>query len=325
MRTPYGDVIPSHFSLEGPGSIGHSGQLSDTNIHLGEVQEIIYPDDDRSRTKKVVEYEVAAQISANGVGTNKVYHNCVLLNTLASKADKESWALRADPSKPAFTNKDTIGVGLGSKVLIVCIDGAVHNTVILGGINDQSDGSESKYKDFGQFYSFVFNGVKFFINDDGELLIQYNGKSKLDGTTDVDSKKTGSYIKLLKDGSITIATPNEDNLINIDSTNGNVNIKSKDKSYIKSTGLQVGDATDSFILGTTYRNGESQMNNALQGALQALQTATQALATAASAPPLTPLGTGFQSLSIAFQQMSQAIQQFEANASQYLSTKNNTD
>src|SRR5690606_22266030 len=106
-------------------------------------------------------------------------------------------------------------------------------------------------------------------------------------------------------------------------------------------GVLTGDATDSTMMGTTYRQAESEMHQQLIGQLTTLtglvQTAGAALLTTSTAhtAPITgpvigapTLATGANSLLSASQiitQMMTQLQTFEAKSGTFLSQKNKSD
>jgi hypothetical protein len=102
---PDGSVIPAFLDLAVPRRFSDGGAFNEPFLRMGEVQDIIYPDDKRSRSKKFVEYRVLVQRRANGTGNTKVYENCMLWNPLAGLADRCEFTLRADTSE----NRDKTG------------------------------------------------------------------------------------------------------------------------------------------------------------------------------------------------------------------------
>src|SRR5690348_9949095 len=112
---PGGDIVPSFLSvIPGRERVDSGRAFDNTVLRMGEVQEIVYPDDDRSRSKQFVEYRVLVQQRSNGTGYAKMYENCIMMSSLAGLADFNWHILRADKSE----NKDKAGLGKGSKVLI---------------------------------------------------------------------------------------------------------------------------------------------------------------------------------------------------------------
>lgn len=325
---PGGDILPAFMAV---GSIKphHDGlSFDNTRLRVGEVTTIVYPDDKESRSKKFVEYHVLVQQRSNRTGNAKLYRNCLLMNPFAGLADRASFTLRADNAQ----NLTKSGLGKGSKVMVLCANGETNNAYIIGGCRDQTDETDKKVKDLKHHLYFNFNGVSFFIDDDGQLFVTYNGKTGIDGKTDsnVDSNAPGSTLKFGKDGAIQIADKDAKNAVTIDHANKKVTI-ARDQAF------ELGDATDHMLLGESFRNAQQQLNNNLMGKLQALQgqlqaagTALNAAVTPAPGAPLGLNGVGAALLAAAqtVNQMAQAIQQFEQSASQknsFLSQKNKAD
>jgi hypothetical protein len=165
--------------------------------------------------------------------------------------------------------------------------------------------------------------------------VQYSGPTKIDGTLDTDKAKkadTGTKLAFLKDGSWSISSDdgngNVDQQIAIDNANKKVTIK-------QNKALEIGQATDHFILGDTYRNAESDLNNQLQTGLNnaagKLQAAAAQLSAAVGPVPTQPIvavnaaGPLILAAAAELTKMAQAIANFEAKANQYLSKKNKTD
>lgn len=329
-------VIPSHLSIETTAHFSDGDVFNNVRLRYGEVQEIVYPTDPKSLSKKFVEYSVFVQHrSANNTATGKMYNHCVLANAFGGLADQCHWMLRPD-AKPSAKQKGANGLGKGSKVLLLCLNGEHNNAVILGGLRDQADVSGfggKEAKDLGHYFHFNFNGVSADVDDDGQFVLKYNGKTEVDGTTKVDGSKVGTYLQLDKDGNAKLADKDDKNLVMIDHANSKVVIK-RDNAF------ELGDATDLMLLGQSFRKEQQKMNNqllSLINTLKGLLTAAGAAITTASGVPMAPavplsaLAPAGISLTQAAQvagQMAQTIQNFEQAAGQknsFLSKKNKSD
>ena len=335
-QLPGGDVIPSILSVQrGVETIDSGRAFDNTPLRLGEVQEIVYPDDDRSRSRKFVEYRVLVQQRSNGTGYAKMYENVLLMSSLGGLADFSTHTLRADKSE----NKDKVGLGKGSKVLILCVNGESNQAVIVGGMRDQTDDRDkAKAKDLGHYLVWEFNGVSVFINKDGEFEIQYKGKTEIDGkvSDDVSDDAKTSRIQLKKNGDIKLATKDEKQLVHLDAEHGKV-IVQRDKN------LEIGDATDKMLLGESFRNSQKEMNNKVKGYADAAKNLLQQAGTqlqsaggsvagpfmaAAAGPQITAAGALILAASNVLGQIAQAIGDFEQAAGQkndFLSKKNKSD
>lgn len=331
------DIIPSHMGLAETPRWDDGGVFDDVRLRYGEVQEILYPDDEKNRSKKFVEYNVFVQYRDGGVGTGVIYTNVLLADGLGSLADSTHFTLRA-PETPSIKDKQDYGLGLGSKVLIACLNGERSNAYIISGKRDPTDDRDKKAKDLGHHFSWIFNGISAFINKDGEAELLYRGKTNIDGKVnkDVDSNAPNSKIQFLKNGNINLGTRENKQQVLLDNENGKVIIQ-RDKF------LEIGDATDKMLLGETFRTNHKQMHdemkqqftiakNLLQQAAIQLNTAGGSIAgpflSAAAGSNLIAASQLLVQVSNVMGQLSQAIDDFEVNGEEknsYLSKKNKSD
>lgn len=325
-----GSVVPSFLGVKNTSKGVHLKNLyNNVCLRVGEVRDIIYPDDERSLSKQFLEYTVQVYQKTNGdPGTSTFYSNCLVSNLFGGGADNFTYTLRATKK---YTNNET-GLGNGSKVLLLCIDGETINAIIVSGILTK-EFNDQQSEDDGHNLKLNFNGIAVQVNDDGELTVTFNGATDNDGKV-IDDSGQGSTLSLTKDGSIVLA--HDDESIKIDHQNNQININSSSNTTIKSSGLLVGDATDNMMLGSTYREAQSTLNSTLIGALSSFSTYLGIFAgqmTALAAGGVTPvtsaqvaaIGATMEPALLAINQAVQAIQQFEAKASTYLSDKNLSD
>lgn len=333
--------------------------MSDTVLRVGEVRKILAPDSPDNFSKSVTEYEVAVQYREGGSSdVTSIFRGVTVSNMFGGIADMVSYTLRADPTT-GETSDNVFGVG--SKVLLLCVSGSQQKAIIIGGIRDFYQKKDNYPEDVGHNFYFEFNGIRFQINDDGEATATFRGKTNVDGTL-ADSavpEAEGTTINLNKEGNAEIATPEKAQFVRVNhkdkkievlaDTEWNVEINGKLVTNVGSTaevtvgdttkldsggivsvtspGVHVGDATDAWMLGTTYRNGESQMNTQLSSALM---TASIALTTAAPLNAIPIIGgilaaPLFITIATQLGMMSGAVQTFEGQAPTYLSKKNLTD
>ena len=319
-------VTPSYLSSTYMGGTSRSPMFSDTTqLLLGEVKEIIPPTDNRSMSKKYLEYNVEVQHKDGpGAFTVVTFTNCLLMNSLAAVADKHHYTLRADKSTPAPDR----GTTTGAKVLVLCLGGNASSAFIIGGIREDLTPDANDHH-----YFFEFNGIQATINKDGELQLKYRGATKINGdlTDAADPKASDSYATFTKDGSIKLATQDDAQFIHINhadkklevladeewkvtvnkkitidagddiNVTGNkvCDVEIKDNVIIKSAGVLVGDATDHWLLADTYRNAEGTMDKKLSGMLNTLQslisTAAISLNAAAGVNAIPIVGGGIAS------------------------------
>lgn len=353
VELPDGTIVPSFLGITRSGVAGNTGMQTNLALRVGEVKAIIYPDDPKSVSGTFIEYKVfVQQQDAGSPGVGMVYNNCLLVNTLAGVADKVRYTLRAASAQQHDTNKL---VGNGSKVLLLCINGATHNAIILGGVRtpvkNPAGGDVPDSESDGHNYYFGFNGAQMTVNDDGELQFKFRGKTNADDTLadGASPDAEGSTLLFSKDGSITTTSPDGKQSIKIDHANHKVKVVADQEMdltsgghvVVQSEGVLVGGATDAWMLGTTYREAQTELHTQLLAQLNALfaaLTAAGAALTTASplmvlpvvgpmlvAPELLITGTQLTAAAGTAQAMADAITAFEAGTEAYLSKKNLTD
>lgn len=282
------DVIPSIYNVRGVENLQRP-EAAPLNFILrnGEVKRIHYPEDNANVSKKFIEYDVWAEHRGNDTTGNKWYHNCCLLNPFAGFADKSFYTLRADTD----SSKVVETPGLGSKVLLLCVNGSEGKVVILGGLREatkDSKDSDKGEKEKGHHAYFVFNGVKFSVNDDGSWEMVCGGPTDTDGTARKDEnnqlivKETdkGTTIKVDKTGGMSIFTKDNKEQITIDHVNSAISIKTEKTVTIQSPQIFLGkEADEKLVLGNKWAS--------LMGDLiSALTSLTVPTAVGPSGPPI---------------------------------------
>ena len=226
------DIIPSFYSQRKIGSSSSQESSSNYVLRTGEILDIIYPDDTRSVSKRFIEYNVFVEHKENNTGHGRLYHNCYQMSPLGGLADKSLWTLRIDPNNVTAQKNNLGKSGVGSKALVLCIDGSYASAVILGGIrNDQDKDDETIRKNLGHHGFFIFNGVKFQVNDDGSCQLSYQGKTKADGKWDnsvknVTEDSLGTNIKIEANGNVSVSTNGDKEQILVDHVKGKITVKS---------------------------------------------------------------------------------------------------
>lgn len=305
-------------------------------LRVGEVVELVYPDDPRSLSKKVLEYRVLIQHLDNDLAaTGRIYPHCVLLNPFGGVADKVSWTFRADPGR-----KDETGLGKGSKVLVLCVNGEHNSAVIIGGVRDEKDNQKTSKEQEHHFFA-VFNGVKLTVTRDGEFSFIRQGPTDIDGKvldgTPSDAQTSGLIV--FQNGSIALGAANSrdgdmDQVITIDQPARQIKMKA-------GSGVHVGQATDEWPLFATYRRAEQQLHSTL---VSLLTSATALIATMAegakaaavlhvipivgpilAAPAIGSVGVQLTAIMALIQSAINAINTFEGSAASYLSKLNKND
>lgn len=346
-------IVPSYLGVIGRGSDQSSAFIGNNTLRIGEVKQIIYPDDDKSISKKYIEYLVEVAHRSNGGLSSTLYIGCMVNYLFGGYADRAHYTLRADTKKEGERG----GIGVGSKVLMSCINGMHNMAVIFGGIPDVNDKkAREEKKDDGHNLFFEFNGCQFTINKDGELQLMFRGATKVDGelTDSAVKEAEGSSLLINKEGNISFFTKDKNQYIEINhkdkklniqaqkewntTVKGTINITADKKVNIKSEGVYVGDATDKWPLFSTYRQNEGQMNskvaaqfNALQGLLQTaginltVGATLNAIDGSLATGNFSAAGSSLLSAASLCSQIGSAIQTFEGSAEIYLSKKNKND
>jgi len=254
-------ILPHYLELHTP---KNDGAFSDTTLKVGEVVEVILPSSASSLSKLFVEYRVQAQYldPETRTGTSREYSNCVLINPLAGLADRSFMQLRAD------NKRDSEGLGMGSKVLLLCVNSEHNQAIILGGLRDEKDSGDQNFLDNNIVFQSELNGVILSINAKGEITLSRTGPTGIDGKhTNTEKKSTLSFSS---NGSVTANTDNQ--TIAINQPNKTVELKADN-------GIKVGRATNKFPLFSDYRRSESSMHNTMVNILTFLSTLNETMAT----------------------------------------------
>lgn len=267
-------IVPSIFSTT---AVGHhpffSGNLyGNVRLHRGEVFEVIDPKSPKSVSKKFYEYNVLVSEFEAGTITQKMYKNCLLINSLCG-ADSCSFKLRA------ATKYDETFSGDGSRVVVACIEGSTNQALIIGGLRDERAGGD---EDLGQHYEFEYNGVKFTINDDGSYQVVTKGKTDNLGKQHKDANEdgVGTTINVAANGTVKVATPNEDQVITIDNSSKTIKIKANTDITIDGQSIHLGNgASEPAVLG-------NQLLGILNETMSALLSLTVIVSGSGSTPPV---------------------------------------
>jgi hypothetical protein len=281
------DVIPSFF-----GATRAAGELDDFNdafgndlLRIGEVKRIVYPESPESRTRRFVEYDVLVQHRANNTAVTKLYKSCLPINSLAGFADFSFQLYREDQPQPgATTDEDSriVEKGFGSKVLLLCINGASSEPVIIGGIRDDAS-SDLGRKSKGVHLEQEFNGVSLKINDDGGFSVTYKGPTTPRGELDTKRGKeeqTGTTVQVAADGTFTVATRQNKQTVVIDHAKGTITVTGDKDLTLHAEKIHIGkNANEQAVLGNTLVDLLGQL-------IDAITKETHGTPTGPSGPPL---------------------------------------
>lgn len=308
------EVVPAHVRLR-PMRSGPADPRRWGGLYPGEVLAIVYPDDPGSLTKRFVEYRVAAQAYVNGTTATVEFPHALLANSLAGLADEATHTLRADPKSGEHGQP-----GLGSKVLVACLNGDSNNAVILGGIRDSRAADGPKAKDLGHRWSWRFNGVSATVDKDGAVTVRRDGPTRPDGKLASDKdpgEEVGAYVRLDAAGGVTLATVRkgkEEQRVALDHAKGEltitaqkgltvkvvdgpVRVEAKGDAAVVAGGAATvradgGDVTVQAPKGKVHLGGSGgepvPLGDKLVGLLQDLLTAIQAITVSTAVGPSSP-------------------------------------
>ena len=327
-------VLPHYLEMR---PLSGDGAFSNMVMRVGEIQELIAPDDPRNLSKKFIEYRVLVQ-HLDGetlTGTSREYAHCVLINPFAGLADRAFWRLRAD------SKHDDTGLGKGSKVLMLCVNGEHNSAVILGGVRDETDEGDAEWYKSGLRFFLEMNGVRFVITDEGEAAWVHYGPTGIDGkVVDGTPDDVVSGFTLHKDGSVLMSA--RDKRDEREAAQRIEIVQSEKRIRLKAgRGVFVGEATDEWPLFSTYRRAEQQMHSTITNLLTTLATINETMATAMkatavlhvipivgpilAAPALGQIAVQMTAITVLINAAISAIQSFEGQAANYLSKKNKND
>lgn len=167
-------------------------------LRLGIVKTIYKVEDEKNVDKDTIQYDVLCfqQDKDKGI-TPIIYKNCITIDSFGGIGDFFEF-IKTKPTN----GEDKLKAEDGSYVLLLCIDGTSSRGIIIGSVphhNRKSTLLKAKDKHMEGEY----NGLRFKINDDGELTITFKGKTDNKGKPKTP-KSGGSQIKMEKDGSVEI-------------------------------------------------------------------------------------------------------------------------
>ncbi len=169
-------------------------------IYKGQVQRVLFPDEQENLSKTYIEYDVMVEMD-KGVS---LIRNIPALSSLGGANDYSEMVL--EPAEHAFSGKNdgtnTFQNRNGSIVAIAFWNGKFDRPVIIGAYTHPKKSRRTKAD--GISYIQVFRGLKTEINKDGEWSITYQSPYGPDGK--LKSEATGpSFIKLNKQGGMEVS------------------------------------------------------------------------------------------------------------------------
>ena len=296
-----GPVLPSY--LDHLDERPPTAEYGNTALRSGEVVELIWPDDPRSLSKRVLEYRVRVQHADDGgAATTREYSNCVLLNGFGSVADRATWTLR--PGGSASPE----GLGKGAKVVLACLNGESASGVILGALRDEHEtltDTDTRKTLGDHFLSWRFNGIHTVVAADGTFSLNHYGPSNEDGIVPSEQLKRSGFT-MAPDGSLLLGARNDPN----GSANQLIRVNQPDRKIelVAGNGVHLGTATDKMLLGSTYREAQGAYHDAVQlllnlveQTLGTISDALQSIATSMAIPLVGPVLAAPQIAAVAAQ------------------------
>jgi hypothetical protein len=260
------EVIPSFLG----GEHFDGNMFGNLRLRPGEVQAIYGKNHPKNVSKKFNEYQVFVEERVNNTAVSRMYEHVVAVDLFGGVADTFTKTYRADPS--ARRKHTPHKPSVGSKVLLMCVNGETHNAYIVGGLRDSAGPDDDP--ELGHHLHFRFNGIDVSINKDGELTLQYQGAMNADGSTaeGVDEKALGTTIKLTKDGNVKIADAvtdgdevKEKNVIFLDHVNSKLQLTADVQVDVIAPKITRGapDATEPDLLGNKWKAGMEALFDAI--------------------------------------------------------------
>lgn len=251
------DVIPSFYGgTRAAGELnGYDDAFGNDLLRVGEVKRVVYPEDPGSRTKKFVEYSVLVQHRANGTAVTKQYDNCLSINSLAGLADYQFALLRADTPQPGpSADEAAVQLGYGSKVLLLCINGASAEPVIVGGIRDERQ-SDLGRRDRGVHLDWEYNGVHVSVADDGSWSVERRGPTTPKGEFDAargQDATNGTKVAVAADGSFSVRTQDDNQVVVVDHAAKTITVTADQDLTVHGQTIHIGaGAGEKAVLGDT--------------------------------------------------------------------------
>ena len=251
------ETVSSIYTTHILGDIPIGGNLPNSNIKLrfGEVKREILPTDKESYSKLYREYEVLVQHYEGGSATHRMYHHCMVLNSLCGLADHSDTALR-------ISDKQDFNLGNGSRVFILCVEGNDARAIIIGGPQQRKDISTGVHKEL------EFNGVNFQVFEDGSWSITNKGKTDNLGNLDkkADQDGAGTTVKVEANGNFKVSTPNDKCSVLVNHKEGSIVIDSSSSVTVKTKEANI--EADTVNINSSVTNLNSTSTNVGSNASQ---------------------------------------------------------
>lgn len=245
---------------------GHHDSFEDYALKVGRVTAVYPPNDPQNANRQFTEYDVSALVSQGaGPATESTYYRCIVMSVFGGIADYSRWTPRV-----SLKNNQDGTFTPGSRVLIACLNGNQRVTYIVGGIPNPN-GALNEEKTLESPYNVSeFNGVNFRITSDGSYTITRKGPTDDYGTVK-DTTAGQSILAFRANGDIFIGQEkynllvgkSDESLIGkfnaIDFTATRTYNITANKFLIN----PLGSNQQQFLYGTSFRDNQKDMHNAL--------------------------------------------------------------
>lgn len=208
-RLPSGSFLPSGLlglDQEQDLLTAFNSTFNNSTLKAGIITEAYEIDDDNNLSKACIEYDVlVSEQRDQSAPTPITYKNCVMMDMFGGFSDFIEYRLRKQKN---IEKREKDGAKIsrlqdGSAVLILCLNGFNENGIIVGGLKHPKRKSKLT-KDAGHALMMEFNGLGLTVDKDGALTVSFAGATDHAGKP-LDSKVSGSFVKIKKDGSVEVS------------------------------------------------------------------------------------------------------------------------
>jgi len=211
------------------------------SLKAGIIVEVHDIEDEGNISKLGIEYDVLVIEQDQDRSISAIrYKNCVSGDMFGSISDFFEFRYRGQSKKSEDDKDDGRNPEKqnGALVLILCLDGAGEKAIIMGALKHPQR-VEVLDKEKGLHLHGEFNGLNVKVDKDGGFKIEFKGPRDDDGKLlDEDKgdeeKVGGSFLEIDKEGSIELATGNEES-IKVDKKKKTIDIKAEKDISITST------------------------------------------------------------------------------------------
>lgn len=300
-----GSIIPSGLNAVNASQTSRYEKSLYGNFSLreGVVIESYPPSHPKNKSGVQWEYDVEAKHfdDSSRVASYVTYYNCRTATLFGSMADYTSYTLRESESREI----QTVEKG-GSHVLLLCANGNAAHAYIIGSVPHTGDVASIEEHHF----QFVFNGVNFFVNEAGEVVLSQTGPTDLQGATH-KGKNIRTSIVLDRHGNISVSDGKGQE---VSLENGIVTVRATNEVHLNAEKVSIGyENTQPVLRATpTYEASVHQLNTALKMLATDLKAFCSSVA---SEPMLGPSKAPASKMMATIQLLETAIDQYDKTVS----------